>query len=75
MPHPPNDRNLQTTIPLLPPRLAPVSSPLKRADKIAIYANLGISQITFARTHCSSVVGLGRGKFFLDPKRLFFTIY
>ena len=47
MSHPPNGSKLQTTIPLLPARYAPVTSPLIRAGKIIIYANLGLSQIIF----------------------------
>ena len=47
MSHLANCHRLQTQIPLYTAHLKPVPSPLVRAGKIVIYANLRSSQITF----------------------------
>ena len=48
MPHLANCHRLQTQIPLYTAHLKPAPSPLVRAGKIVIYANLRSSQITFS---------------------------
>ena len=49
MPHLANCHRLQTQIPLYTAHLEPVPSPLVRAGKIAICANLRSSQITLSK--------------------------
>jgi len=55
MSHLANCHRLQTQIPLYTADLKPVPSPLVRAGKIVIYANLRSSQITFYNLYGTAV--------------------